>query len=471
VIRSSAHVGSLPEGGPEARAKGSLVRRSVIVGVIGVLAVMAVGGSSTVSAASPATSTTKAATTTAGSSVPQCPSSVGQGSPGVSSSTINVAAISTQTGPLAGDFVAMVPGVKAYFAYVNSQGGVNGRKLNLAYNLDDQGNPSQFSQLVHTAVDQDHAFAVVAATPFFSPNYLAQNCTPTYGYNVTGNWAGPPNLYSTGGTALYYPEIPYYIAYLMKRIHVRSFATLAYGVAASSAACSAANKGLKAAGLTQAYTDLAAPYGGNITPDVQRIKASKAQLVISCMDVGDNISLARSMKQYGDTAKEYWLNGSDQSTITHYGSLIQGVYFGLAHVPLTAPTSIYPGVGTYLSAMKKYAPNYVGDEVAVQGWASAALFVQGIRNAGSNLTQANVVKQDNLITNWTGAGLYFPINWSTSHTTATAFCQALIQVRGSKYVSVFGQGHQVFECFNINKSNPVPTNPTPAKPPVGTPGT
>jgi len=366
----------------------------------------------------------------------------------------------------------MVPGVQAYFDYVNSQGGINGRKLKLANNLDDQGNPSQYSQLIQTATEQDHAFAMVGvATPFFAPNFLAQNCIPTYGYNVTGNWSGPPNLYSTGGSTLYYPEVPYYVAYLMKRLKVHSYATLAYGVAASSDACSAVNTGLKKAGLKQAYTDLSVPLGGNLTPDVQQIKSSGAQLVVSCMDVTDNVSLARSIQQYGVKTKQYWLNGSDQVTLEHYGNLMQGIYFGIGHVPLTAPTQYYPGLKTYLTAMKKYAPNYVGDELAIQGWASAALFAQGVKAAGKDLTQANVVKEDNLLTSWTANGLYFPIDWSQSHATQTTFCEAIIQVKGSKYVSVFGQGHQVFNCFDINKADPTPVNPTPAVPPAGTPGT
>ena len=55
--------------------------------------------------------------------------------------------------------------------------------------------------------------------------------------------------------------------------------------------------------------------------------------------------------------------------------------------------------------MKKYEPNYVYDEVAIQGWESAALFVQGVKMAGNNLTQANVIKEDNSITAFTAGGL------------------------------------------------------------------
>ena len=366
----------------------------------------------------------------------------------------------------------MVPGVKAYFAFINALGGVNGRTFTLANNIDDQGNPSQYSQAVQTAVEQDHAFGLVGvASPFFAPNLVAQNCIPTYGYNVTHNWAGPPNLYSTGGSALYYPAVGYYAAYLMKRLNLHSFATLAYNIAASSDACSAANTSLSKAGLKQAYTDLAVPLGGNLNPDVQHIKSSGAQIVITCMSVTDNVSLARGIKQYGVKTKQYWLNGEDPSTLANYGNLIQGVYFGTQHVPFAAPLQYYPAMKTYLAAMKKYQPKYVQDELAIQGWASAALFVQGVKNAGSSLSQANVVKQDNLLTQWTANGLYYPINWTSAHTKSTNFCEAYIQAQGNKYVPVLNRGHQVFNCFAINPANPVPVNPTPSTPPAGTPGT
>ncbi len=59
----------------------------------------------------------------------------------------------------------------------------------------------------------------------------------------------------------------------------------------------------------------------------------------------------------------------------------------------------------YLAAMNKYEPAFTYNGVAIQGWQSAALLVQGIRAAGSNLTQANVVAQTNKITDFTAAGI------------------------------------------------------------------
>ncbi len=110
--------------------------------------------------------------------------------PGVTSNSITVGTISTQTGTLASNFSSLIYGEKAYFNYINAQGGVNGRKINYKYALDDGGNPTTFNQLANTLINQDHVFAVTGvATAFFSPNLFVESGIPTYGYNVTGNWA------------------------------------------------------------------------------------------------------------------------------------------------------------------------------------------------------------------------------------------------------------------------------------------
>jgi hypothetical protein len=55
--------------------------------------------------------------------------------------------------------------------------------------------PTTFNQLASTLINQDHVFAVTGvATAFFTPNYFVEAKIPTYGYNVTGNWAGPQPL-------------------------------------------------------------------------------------------------------------------------------------------------------------------------------------------------------------------------------------------------------------------------------------
>lgn len=390
------------------------------------------------------------------------------GAPGVTPTAISTGAISTLSGPLAGDFDALVPGVKAYFDMVNAAGGIDGRKLVLSANEDDGGSPSEFTALARTLVDQDHVFAVVGvSSPWFSPGFFAQAKVPTYGYNVSGNWAGPPNLFSPNGSVQCYSCFTPGYAYLIKRLGATSVAFLAYNVSSSRKACATPASLLARAGVKVSFEDLNVPIDGAITPDVQRIARAGSDLVLSCMDVTENIALARAVKQYGLHLAQIWLNGGDQTVINQYSSLIQHVYFLLQSVPLTAPRAEYPGLGAYLSAMGRYEPRYVGDSLAVQGWAAAALFAAGVRAAGSDLTQQRVIEATNRMKSFSGGGMTIVTDWTKSHTENTSpDCAAFTRVEGRRLVSVFTQHHQVFTCFPAGAVK----HPVPVAAPPGTPG-
>jgi len=437
----------------------------------GMLRVVAsvVGGGLLVAACGTASSASSATSSSAKShhSPSAAPSPAASTAPGVTATSINVGAISTLTGPIAANFDAMAPGIQAYFDMVDAHGGINGRKLKLAYNLNTGGNPTEFNSLTHTLIDQDHAFAAVGiATAFFTPNYFVATDTPTYGYDVTGNWQGPGNLFAAGGSVIYYPASAVPVAFLAKQVKAKSVAVVAYGIAASSDACQAIVTGLKHDGINVGYDDLNVQYpGSGVGSDVQRMLQAGTDLVVSCMDVTGNITMARAIQQYGLKTNQLWLNGNTQATLDQYPGLMKGVYFEIQHVPFSAPTKIYPGLGQYLSAMKRYEPSYVYDEVALQGWESAALFADGVKAVGSDLTQKAVIAATNKMTDFTANGLTTPVSWLTAHTKPTPpFCQAYIQVVGKTFVSRFGQGHQVFTCF------PADLKPVRVAAPAGTPG-
>ncbi len=355
---------------------------------------------------------------------------------------------------------------------VNAQGGVDGRRLDLAYNLDDDGNPSQFSSLARDLVDQDHVFAVTGVgTDFFSPGVLAASGTPTYGFNSTGGWAGPPNLFGSDGSIQCYSCLVPSIAYLIERTHATSVALLAYNVSASSALCGTAGRLLRSAGIHVSYEDLGAPIDGNLAPDVEKIARAGSDMVVSCMDVTGNISMARAIKQYGIRATQLWFNGYDQSVIDHYRDLMQGVYFFVPNVPLSAPLRDYPGLATYLRAMRRYEPSWVRSALAIQGWESAALFVAGLRAAGRDLTQQRVVQLTNEMSDFSD-GIEPPTDWRHGHLTSFTLphrypiCAAITRVEGTALRAVFTRGQAVFTCLPAG----VYRDPKPVPAPAGTPG-
>ena len=78
--------------------------------------------------------------------------------PGVTPTSVLLGGTVPLTGEAAA-FGSVGPGAKAYFDYVNSKGGVNGRKIEYRF-YDDAYNPAQTVQLTRRLVEQDKVFAV-----------------------------------------------------------------------------------------------------------------------------------------------------------------------------------------------------------------------------------------------------------------------------------------------------------------------
>jgi ABC-type branched-subunit amino acid transport system substrate-binding protein len=288
------------------------------------------------------TTTKPSSTSSTSSAASVLPSSAN----GVSANQITVGSLSTQTGAGAGDFNSFIPGIEAYFDMINKEGGVDGRKVVLAYNLDDGGVPSNFNQDARTLIDQDKVFATFISSFWFTPNLFAETGTPTYGYNVSGNWAGPDNLFAAGGSTQDYSALAPPVSYLIKKTHSTKVALVSYGqgIPGSYPACSTAASDLSKAGIDVVYSDLDATLGGSFTSVVQAMQQHGANFLLSCIEDTDNITLARSAQEYGLKMNQLWLNGYDQPLLDQYSSLMQNVYVDAnGFVPFSAPAA-FPGV-------------------------------------------------------------------------------------------------------------------------------
>jgi len=394
----------------------------------------------------------------------------GSGAPGVSAKEIDVGSLANITGPLSADFAPIVSGVQAYFDMVNAHGGVYGRKLVLKYQLDDQGEPTQDADLARTLVTQDHVFAVVGVgTPFFvGAKYLAQTGTPAFGYQVSADWSDGPSLFGQNGSYLDTTTVSPIYAYLANQTGSTSVAVLAYGITESSAGCQLVVKSLQNFGVPIGYEDLAIDFGEDMSTDVLQMKAHHVDMVISCMDLTGNIALSRALQQNGaGSIKQFWEDGYDRTQLAAYPQLMNGVYLLVQHVPFEAAADfpgVYPGMQTYLATMQKYEPTNAYNEEALDGWLNANLFVMGLQAAGKNPTQAKVVRDINKMTDYVGAGLIQPVNWTVAHYESTQpSCVAMVQVQNGAFQPVFTNGSSVFICTD-------PSSDTPVAAPPGLPG-
>ena len=79
--------------------------------------------------------------------------------PGITATTITIGSHQPLTGPAAPGYSEIAPASAAYFAYVNANGGVYGRKIVYKY-LDDGYNPTTTATVVRQLVLQDNVYAI-----------------------------------------------------------------------------------------------------------------------------------------------------------------------------------------------------------------------------------------------------------------------------------------------------------------------
>ena len=422
-----------------------------------------------------------ACSNTTGSSTPTTAGSgtgtaVTSSAPGVTKNSIIVGSLATASGPLAGQFNQLTPGVKAYFNTVNAAGGVDGRKIYLKYEADDTGSPTDDTTQARNLVEQDHVFAVVGVgTPFFSgASFFSTEGIPAFGYMVTQDWNNRADLFGGYGSYLdYTASQPDEVIVAEKYLHATSVGVIAYGIAASSkGACGAVVQGLQEAHIHVGFQDLNYGLGAPPTADVLAMKAAHVDLFISCMEGSDNLAIDQAMIQNGMTGvHSMWLTGYDRAYLTSNPQDMVGVIFLEEHVPFEAATQFpgkYPAMQQYLTTMKKYDPSLEYNDLTFEGYLNAVQFVQGLREeaaTGKPLTQADLIAAINKETDFTGDGLTAVTNWSNAHDSAVPpYCAAFVEVEpGDKLKVVFTQANdEVFLCGN-SQNQIVPPLP-------GTPG-
>ena len=122
------------------------------VGVIAAVALVAAGCGSSSNSSSASSSNTS--TSSSGSS-----GNGGATAPGVTATSITFGTHQPLTGPAAPGYSEIAPASKAFFNYVNANGGVYGRKINLIIK-DDAYNPTNTVNVVHQLVLQNKVFGI-----------------------------------------------------------------------------------------------------------------------------------------------------------------------------------------------------------------------------------------------------------------------------------------------------------------------
>ncbi len=316
---------------------------------------------------------------------------------GVTNTTITLGAHLPLTGPASPGYKDVGPAIKAYYDYVNANGGINGRKVNFVFK-DDKYDPAQTKRVVSSLILQDQVFAIMSGLG-----------TATHSTVVSDlNRRGIPDLmvlsgYSGFGNTSKYPKtwpgLPSYIA----EAKIMSKFIKDTDALKDKKACLLfqdddfgrdAKKGFATAGMTFAATqgyNAALLSSSGVKAQIASFAASKCELVVVFGVTAATANAIATGKALGFNPE--WLAssvGADKKTLDDLGvpkALLTGVYSPNV-LPVAEDSS-----DAYIALISKILTDA---KVPVTSYTIAAvnnayLVAQAIKAAGKNLTRAGLL--------------------------------------------------------------------------------
>ena len=387
----------------------------------GMTRVAAVGMTLLLASTAMACSSTNSSSTTTtsgggggGSTSSKIPASAFSDHTGLTSDSVTVGNVSTLS--LGGLFKGAVVGTEAYADYVNSTGGVNGRKIHVD-SADDSFTGAANKQATQAAVTND--FALVGSFSLedsYGGAVLAANPGMPDISNVLDTTTGSlPNVYSSVPLNGGWQEGP--LQYFKQKFpaDVQAVGAMIADLPSAQTDWNGEKYVMQKVGYKIAYT---ADYGvaqTDFTPNVIAMKNAgvKILFVDSMAESYASALLKNLVQQNFHPVVVLGAATYTPKLVPDSGgaSAVNGSYFEMA-------TSLYqgqdaskvPAVATFLHWVNVASPGFAPDLYALYGWLSAQLFAQALQNAGSDPSRGSLLTQLSKITSFDGDHIIGPNN-------------------------------------------------------------
>ncbi|WP_426574680.1 ABC transporter substrate-binding protein [Aquihabitans sp. McL0605] len=441
-----------------------------------VLGLAACGNSTSDSTSSTTAGSTKTTVPTGGGEAHRNEKVSLSGVPGVTDDAISYDVVATKTGNPLGTCIldCYVEGIKAYFAFRNSQGGIYGRDLKINKVIDDELGQNQARSL--DVVSANDAFGNFQATLLASGwGDLDKAGIPTYVWGINGADSAnrTHNFPSTIQRCASCPR-PIY-PYAAEKAGATKAAAIGYGTSENSKVCTntiaeSYDVYEKESGVKGVYTNDHLDFGlpNGIGPEVTAMKKAGVQFIATCIDLNGMKTLAQELDRQGmNDVVLFHQNTYDPDFVAQAGKLFEGDDVAVGFRPFEASAK-GTAMEDFLTWMDKQGSTPT--ELAMTGWLNASLAFDGLLATGPKFDRQKVTDATNSFTDYTAGGLTEPTDWTTGHTTYTkdapdserspTDCAALVKVKDAKFVA-FDDPAKPWLCWKGGKKvdfEPTPTN-------------
>ncbi len=333
-------------------------------------------------------------------------------SPGVTANSITVGQVDDLSSPIPGLFKGAQEGTEAYFAYINSKGGVNGRKIH----LDAQDSTFQGGQVATATASQAKSdFALVggfslldqAEQPIIDLAHM-----PDVGISLNPGLVTDPNLYSPVPNPIgNYPlNFFKYFAGTYPQAVKKVGIIWENATASTKANEDAVESGMKAAGWKIVYDHGVGPFDTNFLPDIISMKSKGVKLFFST-ELPDNYTatLTKQFQQQSFKAIDVEAAAYSAQLLKLAGSSANNMYIEQSYaLYLGQDAKTAPAVALFDKWMNKVSSNPNFEIESVFGWTAAELFVQALAQAGNPPTRDGLLRALNKVTLFDAGGLIPP---------------------------------------------------------------
>jgi ABC-type branched-subunit amino acid transport system substrate-binding protein len=334
-------------------------------------------------------------------------------SPGVTANSVTVAQVDDLSSPIPGLFKGAEDGTEAYLAYINSKGGVNGRKIHL--NAQDSAfEPGQVATTTAAQIKDDFAlvggFSLLdsAEQPLIDLAHM-----PDVGFSLSPGLATDPNLYSAQPNPVDNYPLGFFKFFAKKYPQAVKKVGIIWenATASTKAAEDAAEAAMKASGWDIVYDHGVGPFYTDFLPDIISMRNKGVKLFFST-ELPDNYAANVAKQFQQQNFKPMNVEGAAYSNqlLKLAGSAANNMYIEQAYALYVGADAKLPAVALYNTWMRKVDSNPNFEIESIYGWTSGELFVQALQQAGNPPTRAGLVQALNKITFFDGGGLVPPSN-------------------------------------------------------------
>ncbi|TQS40248.1 ABC transporter substrate-binding protein [Cryptosporangium phraense] len=324
------------------------------------------------------------------------PGGSGAAVPGVTDTTIVVGTHQPLTGRAAAGYSKISAATKAYFEYVNSKGGVHGRKIEYKV-VDDAYDPAKTQQVVRQLVLQDKVFAILngLGTPTHSGvlDFLKTNKVPDLFVSSGSALFNQPSKYpdTFGFNVDYVTEAKVLANYVKKTFPGRKVCFFGQNDDFGADALRGVETVLGPVAVSQKYV----PTNPNVAPQVGALKAAGCQVNVlatitpfTALTIGTAAKLGYRAQWVGSSV------GGDFTGLSALlgkpaGVLLEGyVTSGYLPSPLDDAN---PWTKLFKDVNAKFNGNATFEVNTLFGMAVGYTFVQALQAAGEDLTRESLI--------------------------------------------------------------------------------